>query len=109
MKKTRQYVLGLMLVFMMALASGCGDGRDTKSTTEGMKQPQSTAAAQSSAGGMENDTDGKAGNGSGAGSGGAEESTGVLDGLADDVKDGVNDVKDAVEGSTAAAGETAAR
>lgn len=38
-----------------------------------------------------------------------EESTGVLDGLADDVRDGMDDIRDAAEGSSGASGEISAR
>ena len=54
MKKSRQYIAGLLLLFIMALASGCGDGRDSAKSTEGTKQSQSAASAQSTENGMEN-------------------------------------------------------
>lgn len=90
MKKSRQIVLGIMLIFAMALASGCGDGRDNTKSTESTRQPQSAISAESTEGGTANgptnDID-------------ARESTGVLDGLADDIKDGAEDIKDGVENS----------
>ena len=84
MKKSRQIVLGLMLIFVMALASGCGDGRNNTKSTESTRQSQSAISAESTEGGMANGTD-------------ARESTGVLDGLADDIKDGAEDIKNGVE------------
>lgn len=88
MKKTRQIVLGIMLIFVMALASGCGDGRDNTKATESTGQSQSAISAESTEGGTANgptnDID-------------ARESTGVLDGLADDIKDGAEDIKDGVD------------
>lgn len=94
MKKTRQIVLGLMLIFVMALASGCGDGRNNTKATESTKQSQSAISAESTEGGTANGPT----NGSGAQeSSNAEESTGVLDGLANDVKDGAEDIKNGVE------------
>ncbi len=90
MKKSRQIVLGIMLIFVMALASGCGDGRDNTKSTESTRQSQSAISAESTEGGTANgptnDID-------------ARESTGVLDGLADDIKDGAEDIKDGVENS----------
>ena len=78
MKKSRQIVLGLMLIFVMALASGCGDGRNNTKSTESTRQSQSAISAESTEGGMANGPT----NGTDA-----RESTGVLDGLADDIKD----------------------
>ncbi|WP_251492983.1 hypothetical protein [Otoolea muris] len=109
MKKSRQYIAGLLLLFIMALASGCGDGRDSAKSTEGTKQSQSAASAQSTENGMENGP-------TNAGSSmaddmdmGNEESTGVLDGLADDVREGMDDIRDAAEGSIGASGEISPR
>ena len=88
MKKSRQIVLGLMLIFVMALASGCGDGRNNTKSTESTRQSQSAISAESTEGGMANGPT----NGTDA-----RESTGVLDGLADDIKDGAHDIKNVVE------------
>ena len=88
MKKSRQIVLGLMLIFVMALASGCGDGRNNTKSTESTRQSQSAISAESTEGGMANGPT----NGTDA-----RESTGVLDGLADDIKDGAEDIKNGVE------------
>ena len=102
MKKSRQYIAGLLLLFIMALASGCGDGRDSAKSTEGTKQSQSAASAQNgptnAGSSMADDMDM-----------GNEESTGVLDGLADDVREGMDDIRDAAEGSIGASGEISPR
>ena len=84
MKKSRQIVLGLMLIFVMALASGCGDGRNNTKSTESTRQSQSAISAESTEGGMANGPT----NGTDA-----RESTGV----ADDIKDGAEDIKNGVE------------
>lgn len=55
MKKSRQIVLGLMLIFVMALASGCGDGRNNTKSTESTRQSQSAISAESTEGGMQTD------------------------------------------------------
>lgn len=67
MKKTRKFVLGFMLVFAMAFMVACGS--DNNETTMGSTTAPTTKV----------------------------ESTGVIDGMADDVKDGAEDVKDGVE------------
>ena len=111
MKKSRQYIAGFLLLFIMALASGCGDGRDSAKSTQGAKQSQSAAGAQSTENDMENGPT-SSGNGSMADDNmdmDNEESTGVLDGLADDVRDGMDDIRDAAEGSSGASGEISAR
>ena len=109
MKKSRQYIAGLLLLFIMALASGCGDGRDSAKSTEGTKQSQSAASAQSTENGMENGPTNAGRSMADDMDMGNEESTGVLDGLADDVREGMDDIRVAAEGSIGASGEISPR
>lgn len=87
MKKIRYGCLTLLCVLMMVSISACG-GRDNGTGTT--SSPSQSAATASE----------------------ASESTGVIDGLLDDVgneiEDGVKDVESAVEGSETSTAETSA-
>ena len=93
MKKTRQYVIGIMFVLIMAFAAGCGDGKNNTKATESAKPSQSAVSGESTEGGMANGPTNASDHSSAAG----EESTGVLDGLADDIRNGAEDRKDGAE------------
>lgn len=93
MKKTRQSILGIMLVLIMAFAVGCGDGKNNTKATESTQQSQSAVSGESTDGGMANGPTNSSDHSSAAGEG----STGVLDGLGDDIRDGAEDIKDGVE------------
>ncbi|MEF9940391.1 MAG: hypothetical protein RR768_09790 [Clostridium sp.] len=68
MKKNKKTVLCLLLVCMLVMLTGCMSNKD--------KPMETTMAPTTSA---------------------STESTGVIDGMAEDIKKGVNDVKDGVE------------
>ena len=93
MKKFKISMLGLMFLLAVAMMTGCRS-RDNRNTT----QPVSPSAESTS---MEADTSGNEGDGSWA-----EESTGVLDRLMDDVERGADDLMDGIgAGGSAAADE----
>ncbi len=114
MKKIRYGCLALLCVLMMIGISACGRSNNgTKGTTSAPSQ--SAATATESSRGMENSTEksSAAMDETGTGADRAKESTGVIDGLLNDVgngiEEGVQDVERAVEGTHASsAAETSA-
>lgn len=100
MKKTRQYILGIMLVLVMAFMAGCGNGGST-GTTRSSGAAQTTLGSDNSEGGM---------NGPSAGpmqsSTAGEESTGVLDGITNGIRNGAEDVKNGVGNAVGGSGTT---
>ncbi len=111
MKKIRYGCLTLLCVFMMVAISACGSRDNGTGTTS--SPSHSAATASESSGGMNESGQQKEKNQSGTrASDEASESTGVIDGLLDDVgngiEEGVKDVERAVEGSDTSAAETSA-
>lgn len=108
MKKIRISFCILLLSLMVAGLAGCSNrdnanqgttgGRTTQAETSA-GQTGSGAAGQSGGSGMES-----SGSSNSSGSGQNESSTGVIDGLMDDVENGVNDLTG--ETSSAAADES---
>lgn len=82
MKKTRQLILCMMLVFAMSLMSACGSSDN--GTMDSTQAPTTTAGITTNG----QDTTDRSN---------TTDSTGVIDGIANDVKDGAEDVKDGVE------------
>ena len=98
MKKTGQYLLCFMLIVMMVLAVGCGE-RNTGTMDE---ENQTTAAMEMTGGGngsQNGPTNGANGTTAADGTQGRvnEESTGVLEGVADDVRNGADDLLNGAE------------
>lgn len=86
MKKIKAYVLGLLLAVTMISVSACGNSSSTNESqssggANGSTTSETTTAAESSS-----STSKETMNGSG------EESTGVIDGVINDVEKGVNDI-----------------
>lgn len=115
MKKTGQYLLCFMLIVMMVLAVGCG--RRNTGTTDGRNQTnQTSAAAETTAGGNGSLNGPTNGNGTNTGTTAAdgtngrvnEESTGVLEGIADDVRNGADDMLNGAEKAIDGTHETTA-
>lgn len=113
MKKIRISFCILLLSLMVAGLAGCSNrdnanqgttgGRTTQAETSA-GQTGSGAAGQSGGSGMENGSGSSGNGGNSSGSGQDESSTGVIDGLMDDVENGVNDLTG--ETSSAAADES---
>lgn len=100
MKKIKISMLGLMFLLSVAMMTGCRN-RDNMNTTQPVSPSAGTSSMQESTS-MEENTSGNAGDGSWA-----EESTGVLDGMMDDVERGAEDLMDGTSaGSSAAADES---
>lgn len=97
MKKFKISMLGLMFLLAVAMVTGCRS-RDNRNTTQPVSPSAGTSSMPESTS-MEEDTSGNEGDGSWA-----EESTGVLDRLMDDVERGADDLMDGtgVGGSAAA-------
>ena len=74
MKKIRECTYIALLACLLALACGCGDGNSNKNAVDKNTQSQSAISAESTEG-----------------------ETGVLDGLADDLRDGADDVREGAE------------
>lgn len=114
MKKTGQYLLCFMLIVMMVLAVGCG--RRNTGTTDGKNQTNQTTAAMETTGGgngsLNGPTNGVNGTAAADGTHGRvnEESTGVLEGVADDVRNGADDLlngaENAIDGRNGTVNET---
>ena len=77
MKKLRSYVFTAMLLMSVFCLTACGSGSNSADQSRG----ETTAATETAM---------DSGNG-------REESTGVIDGVMEDVKDGVEDITGAVE------------
>ncbi len=87
MKKIKISMLGLMFLLAAVMMTGCRN-RDNMNTTQPVSPSAGTSSMQESTS-MEENTSGNEGDGSWA-----EESTGVLDGLMDDVERGAEDLMD---------------
>ena len=94
MKKCKQVLTAMCLAFVFVFLTACGSKEDVKNTTNASRVPETaeTSASRPSDGsmpgaekdGMEKDRD-------------FEESTGVLEGIGDDLKDGAEDTADWIE------------
>lgn len=98
MKKIRPVIFAMLLFVMVLSVTACGsDNSNTQSTTGSSQQSSSAAASTTQAGGDTATT-------------GDETSEGVLDGLVDDVEQGMDDagngVKDMTDESGGASGNT---
>lgn len=89
MKKSKQAILCMLLMFVMVLMTACGNGTNNKGTTAHPSTLQPTTGTSTG------------GTGTGPTNGlGTEtnretvESTGVIDGLTGDLKNGVNNIKE---------------
>lgn len=87
MKKIKISMLGLMFLLAAVMMTGCRN-RDNMNTTQPVSPSAGTSSMQESTS-MEENTSGNEDDGSWA-----EESTGVLDGLMDDVERGADDLMD---------------
>lgn len=83
MKKYKQVFTAVCLFFAFGLLTACGAGEDGKNTVSPSKVP-SSAAFETERGGAEKDRT-------------FEESTGVLEGIGDDLKDGADHAADWLE------------
>lgn len=89
MKKYKQFFAAMCLVFVFAFLTACGSKEDVKNTTNAPRVPSTaeTSGARPSDGsisGTERDRR-------------FEESTGVLEGIGDDLRDGARDTADWIE------------
>lgn len=94
MKKCKQVLAAMCLAFVFVFLTACGSEEDVKNTTTASRAPETaeTSASRPSGGsvsgtekdGMEEDR-------------GSEESTGVLEGIGDDLRDGAEDAADWIE------------
>lgn len=100
MKRIRFYLCAVLLALSVTAMTACG-------RNSGNDQSGQPSTAQNSS--MGNDTTGSADTGklkNGSESGSARESTGVLDGLADDVEQGLHDMEGDSEGPGSNADES---
>lgn len=89
MKKTKQTVLCFLLIFGLMLMTACGSTNNN--STDGSTKSTTMAATESAGGTGTGPT-----NNSQSGTD-SMESTGVLDGIGQDIKDGAEDIKDGAE------------
>jgi len=91
------------LVFMMSVfaLTGCGGGNSTDQATQSTSQDSGQGGSQNGSGSGTEQSGSTQNGGSGYGQGGSqngssmeESSTGVIDGMMDDVENGVNDLLD---------------
>ena len=100
MKKFKISMLGLMFLLAVAMMTGCRN-RDNTNTTQPISPSAGTSSMQES-NSMEENTSANEEDGSWA-----EESTGVFDGLMDDVERGADDLMDGTSaGGSAGADES---
>lgn len=82
MKKIRPYLLGMLLAWSVMIMAACGsmnNGGETSKTSEGaMTQTTQEESSSGRDGDMKDDSD-------------REESTGVIDGAMEDMKDAIDD------------------
>ena len=102
MKKFKISMLGLMFLLAVAMMTGYRS-RDNRNTTQPVSPSAGTSSMPESTS-MEEDTSGNEGDGSWA-----EESTGVLDRLMDDVERGADDLMDGTGASGSAAADEGTR